>query len=157
MMVPAPAVQKMAGTQSRSLFYSSGRGPTSSSQRPPYCNLPGYLKAVWPEFFGSVLGAWAAPWGFKTIQKCGGEAPYILGWFQSPQGPPRPQKPTQKHPARLPSGTQTFGLQHPPHFCRRPAAPSARRLADLQQGRPALVAAAVHGTCSMRMCPIVGG
>ncbi len=36
----------------------------------------------------------------------GGEAPHIFGWFQSPQGPPRPQKPTHKIPARLPSGTQ---------------------------------------------------
>ena len=31
----------------------------------------GYLKAVWPEFFGSVFGVWAAPGCFKTIQKCG--------------------------------------------------------------------------------------
>ena len=30
--------------------------------------LPGYLKAVWPDFFGSVFGVWAAPGGFKTIQ-----------------------------------------------------------------------------------------
>ena len=36
---------------------------------------PGYLKAVWPEFFGSVFGVWAAPGGFKTIQKCGGLRP----------------------------------------------------------------------------------
>ena len=32
----------------------------------------GYLKAVWPDFLGSVFGVWAAPGGFKTIQKCGG-------------------------------------------------------------------------------------
>ncbi len=29
----------------------------------------GYLKAVWPEFVGSVFGVWAAPGGFETIQK----------------------------------------------------------------------------------------
>ena len=36
----------------------------------------GYLKAVWPDFVGSVFGAWAAPGSFETIQKMwGGEAP----------------------------------------------------------------------------------
>jgi hypothetical protein len=45
-------------------------------------NPSGYLKAVWPEFVGSVFGIWAAPGGFKTIQKCrGGDAPYVFGWF----------------------------------------------------------------------------
>ena len=37
-------------------------------------NPSGYLKAVWPEFVGSVFGIWAAPGGFKTVQKRGGRS-----------------------------------------------------------------------------------
>jgi hypothetical protein len=46
----------------------------------------GYLKAVWLEFIGSVLGVWAAPWGFKQSKKVGGFAPHFFGWCFSPQG-----------------------------------------------------------------------
>jgi hypothetical protein len=45
----------------------------------------------------------------KPSKNLGGFAPRIFGWFQSPQGPPRPQRPTQQIPARLPSGTQRHG------------------------------------------------
>ncbi len=41
----------------------------------PIKHKTGYLKAVWPDFFASVFGVWAAPGGFKNIQKCGGRSP----------------------------------------------------------------------------------
>ena len=40
--------------------------------------MAGYLKAVWPEFVGSVFGVWAAPGGFKTIEKCRGRRSHIF-------------------------------------------------------------------------------
>ena len=48
--------------------------------------MAGYLKAVWPEFFGSVFGVWAAPGGFKTIQKCRGLRPPHFWMFLKPPG-----------------------------------------------------------------------
>ncbi len=32
----------------------------------------GYLKAVWPEFFGCVFEVWPAPGAREGPQKCGG-------------------------------------------------------------------------------------
>jgi hypothetical protein len=46
----------------------------------------GYLKAVWPEFCGSVFGVWAAPGGFKTIQKCRGFRPPHFWMVLKPPG-----------------------------------------------------------------------
>ncbi len=48
--------------------------------------LTGYLKAVWPDFCGSVFGVWAAPGGFKTIQKCGGRSPLHFWMVLKPPG-----------------------------------------------------------------------
>ncbi len=52
----------------------------------PLDPAPGYLKAVWPEFVGSVFGVWAAPGGFKTIQKCRGPRPPHFWMFLKPPG-----------------------------------------------------------------------
>ncbi len=59
----------------------------------------GYLRAVWPEFFGCIFEVWPAPGARESLQKCGGLRP-------PPPGPARLQKCTPKNPARLPSGTQ---------------------------------------------------
>ena len=53
---------------------------------PPPPLLPGYLKAVWPELFGSVFGVWAAPGGFESIQKCGGRSPPPFWMVSKPPG-----------------------------------------------------------------------
>ena len=55
---------------------------------------------------GRFLGSGRPLEALKASKNVGGEAPYIFGWVESPQGPPRPQTPTPKNPARLPSGTQ---------------------------------------------------
>ncbi len=60
--------------------------------------------------------------GSRILEKAGqtpseisrGRWPHIFGWFQSPQGPARPQKPTQRIPARLPSGTQLLAMDVTP-------------------------------------------
>ncbi len=46
----------------------------------------GYLKAVWPEFCGSVFGAWAAHGGSKNIQKCRGRSPPHFWMVLKPPG-----------------------------------------------------------------------
>ena len=66
----------------------------------------GYLKAVWPDFFGSVFGVWTAPGGFKTIQKFGGLRPPHFWMVLKPSGAAQTPKTDPKNPARLPSGTQ---------------------------------------------------
>ncbi len=66
----------------------------------------GYLKAVWPEFYRSVLGVWAAPGGVKTIQKCGGRSPLHFWMVLKPPGAAQTTKTDPTNPARLPSGTQ---------------------------------------------------
>ena len=48
--------------------------------------MAGYLKAVWPEFVGSVFEVWAAPGGFKTIQKRGGRGPLHFWMVLKPPG-----------------------------------------------------------------------
>ena len=52
------------------------------------------MKAVWPDFFGSVVGAWAALGGFQTIQKCGG--PTFSDGFKAPRGRPDPKNRPKK-------------------------------------------------------------
>jgi hypothetical protein len=39
------------------------------------------------------FGGLGGPYGLYNHQKkMGGETPHLFGWFQSPQGPPRPPK-----------------------------------------------------------------
>ncbi len=37
--------------------------------------LPGYLKAVWPDFLGCVFEVWPAPGARESPPKCGGRSP----------------------------------------------------------------------------------
>jgi hypothetical protein len=69
----------------------------------------GYLKAVWPFFFGAFLRSGRLRGPGKAFQTVGGEAPRIFEGLPGPPGLARPQKCTQKDPARLPSGTQHTG------------------------------------------------
>ncbi len=55
-------------------------------------NRPGYLKAVWPEFVGSVFGVWAAPGGFKNHPTMwGAKPPTFLDGFKAPGAAQTPQ------------------------------------------------------------------
>jgi hypothetical protein len=57
-------------------------------------------------FEGHIFEVWPAPGPRESFKKVGGEPPRILGALPGPLGPAKPQKRTQKHPARLPSGTE---------------------------------------------------
>ncbi len=63
-----------------------------------------YLKAIWPDLWGAFLRFGRPRGPGKTQQKGGGRGPPIFEGL--PGGPAKPQKHTQKDPARLPSGTQ---------------------------------------------------
>ena len=86
------------------------------------------LRQVWvPEgslagfLLGRFLGSGRPLGALKPSKKVGGEAPHLLGGFQSPQGPPRPQKPTPKnsgqtafrYPATNPQGLVTSRAPNP--------------------------------------------
>ncbi len=64
----------------------------------------GYLKAVWPDFFGSVFGVWAAPGGFETLQKCGGRSPPHFWMVLKPRGAAQTPKTDPQN-----SGQTAFG------------------------------------------------
>ncbi len=57
----------------------------------------GYLKAIWPEICGSVFGVWAAPGGFKSIQKGGGLRPPHFWMVLKPPGAAQTPKTDPKH------------------------------------------------------------
>jgi hypothetical protein len=66
----------------------------------------GYLKAVWPEIFGSVFGRFSAKLGPKTpLERRGSSC--SAGCTKNQPGRPilRPFRGSKKNPARLPSGT----------------------------------------------------
>ncbi len=77
----------------------------------------GCLKAVWPELFGSVLGVWAVPGVFKTIQTGGGLRPpsfWVLlkspGAAQTPKtGPSISVQTAVRCPGRPPLRKWTYG------------------------------------------------
>ena len=55
-----------------------------------------------------IWGVWAAPGGFRSIQKGGGLRPPPFWMVLKPPGAAQTPKTDPKNPARLPSGTQAF-------------------------------------------------
>ena len=68
-----------------------GRACCSDLRTPSLCRpcMPGYLKAVWPEFVGSVFGVRAAPGGHSKMW--GAKPPTFLDGLKASRGRPDPK------------------------------------------------------------------
>ena len=88
-----------AGTPSKASFYRVAQGGPAVGQfinsfyKNPFrknpCNADGTVERVTSQQC-YCFKVWVAPGNFKTIQRGGGFAPNLFGWFQRPPGPPRP-------------------------------------------------------------------
>jgi hypothetical protein len=66
----------------------------------------GYLKAVWPGFFGCVFQVSPAPGAREGLQNCGVRSPPYFARLSRAPGAGQTSKSHPTNPARLPSGTQ---------------------------------------------------
>ncbi len=101
-----------------------------------YPVLFGYLKAVWPLFWGCAFEVWPSPGARKNLQRCGGLRPCPL--FESFPGPPGPaihQKRTPTNQAILPSSYPLGG----------PAGPGCHFPNEIFDFGP--MSARIRGTC----------
>ncbi len=58
--------------------------------------LYGYLKAVWPHWWGACLKSGRPPGPRKAFKNVGGEAPHIFEGLPEPPGPARPKNAPKK-------------------------------------------------------------
>ncbi len=60
----------------------------------------GYLKAIWPDFWGCIFEVWLAPGARESLQKYGAKTPTFCKAFPGPRG-----RPDLKHASKKSSQT----------------------------------------------------
>ena len=85
-------------TPIKTLFkhYLKNRIPFKNILQPYGIVTTGYLKAVWPDFWGAFLRSGRPRGPRRAFQNVGGDAPHIFEGLPGPPGLARPQKRTQE-------------------------------------------------------------